>query len=472
MPKNSHLSDYLFYNAENYSGKLAVSFEGRELTWKELADEVDRVASFLNPRLPGGTQRVVGLMFPNSIEYVVAYLAVVHLGHIAMPIDVIYKTLEIDAILKQIPPHLIITDSTSAARMNTNKPVVLFEDIKSAGGAYEPLRLPADDQIASLVFTSGTTGKPKVVPYTHANHLWNIITCSKVWDWNSDDSLLISLRLSHFNGLIMGLSGALYHGNSFFLQDRFKAEAVLEMLASGRISQFTHSPVVYAKLLEVEKDYDLSHVRLFISGSGPLPPATWQAFKDRFGQEILEVYGSSETGRIASNLLNERLPGSPGRILPEVEVKLSSNNEVLVKTPGVFPGYFGNPEATQAAQTTDGFWRTGDIGEMRNGRLVLKGRTFERVRKQGYSISPRDIEWALHKHPKIKDAYVMGQSQANDPSDKLVYFIVGDLDEDELIRYCRQDLPSIWRPDRVVFMESLPRNPAGKPQIQALKAML
>jgi acyl-CoA synthetase (AMP-forming)/AMP-acid ligase II len=471
VPK-THITDYLFEHANQLPNKLALSVYGQEFSWKELADKVEQTAAVLSRRLRDSQgQQIVALMFPNSWQYVVTYLAILDLGHIAMPVDVIYKSLEIDAILKQIPPDLIVTDRDSKPRMDTDRPVVVFEDLKPVEAVPKKLRLPAEKQIASLIFTSGTTGKPKAVPYTHANHIWNIKVCSEVWNWTNQDSLLISVRLSHFNGIVMGLAGALYHGNAFYLLDRFNAEETLELLASGKATLFTHSPLVYSKLLEVEKTYDLSKVRLFISGSGPLAPSVWQDFKNRFGQEILEVYGSSETGRIASNLLNERIPGSPGRPLPGVEMKFNSHDEVLVKSPGVFPGYFQNDEATDEG-FRDGFWRTGDIGEIKNGRVILKGRTHERIRKQGYTISPRDVEWALMQNPQIKECHVMGVAQPGDPNDKIAYFIVGDLSEAEIIDFSKQNLPSIWRADKIIFLDALPRNPNGKPKLQMLKVMV
>jgi acyl-CoA synthetase (AMP-forming)/AMP-acid ligase II len=469
----THITDYLFEHARQKPDKLALVVGGRTFTWKELADEVTQTTSAISRHIgEHGEQKIVALMFPNSWEYVVSYLAVLNLGHIAMPIDVIYKSLEVGAILEQIPPYLTITDSVNKSRINTGNALV-FEELKPGKGEPKLLRLPAEKQIASLVFTSGTTGKPKAAPYTHANHMWNIKVCSAVWSWTESDSLLVSLRLSHWYGLIMGLSGVLYHGNTMYLQDRFDAKETLKLLSSGKITIFTHGPIVYAKLLEEDSSkYDLSKVRLFVSGSGPLAPALWQQFKQKYGHEILEVYGSSETGRIASNLLDERIPGSPGRILPEVQVKFGENNEVIIKSPGVFPGYFKNPEATKKNSLPGGWWRTGDIGELQDGRLALKGRLYEKIRKQGYSISPRDVEWALLKHSKIKECYVMGISQPGNPNDQIAYFIVGDISEEEVKDYSKQNLPSVWRADKIIFLEALPKNPNGKPKLQMLKVMV
>lgn len=476
MASNTYLTDFLEFNAQHYPNKPAIVSGSKTLDWRELKNAADRVAACITPMLGNERQKVVALLFPNNWEYVAAYLGVLQAGHIAMPLDVIYKSLELEAILHQIPPDLVITDSVNIGRLPGDAHNLLFDDLTDSGSSSEvpALRLPPSEQIASLVFTSGTTGRPKAAPYTHANHIWNIEACSEVWQWDHNDSLLISLRLSHWFGLVMGLSGVLYHGNTMYLQERFEPEATLRALSSGQGTIFTHVAGTFTKLLEVKnfQDYDLSKVRLLISGGAPLPPASWQEIKKRFGHEVLEVYGSSESGRIASNLLDERIPGSPGRPLPGVDVKFSGNGEVLVKSPGVFPGYYKNSALTKASKTDDGYWRTGDLGEFQNGRIVLKGRKHERIRRQGYSISPRDIEWALHTLPEVTDVFVMGVQHTEGTDDELVYFLVTSLDEQAILDFCKQSMPSVWRPNRLVILDRLPRTPNGKPELPKLKAML
>lgn len=477
MVSRTHLTDFLKSNAQEIPNKAAIVCNDKTLSWKELWELTQTAASNMAPLLgEGDEQKVIALLFPNSWEYVVTYLAVLQTGHIAMPVDVIFKSLEIEAVLQQIPPVLVIADKSNIGRLPSATDNLLFDELLKASeiNEHKLLRMPADEQIASLFFTSGTTGKPKVVPNTHTNHIWNIETCSEVWDWTRDDSQLISVRLSHMLGLVMGLSGTLYHGNTMYLQERFEPETTLEELSNGKVSIFTHVASTFVKLLEVKdyQRYDLSKVRLFISGGAPLPPSAWHEFKKRFGHEILEVYGSSESGRIASNLLDERIPGSPGRPLPGVQIRISEAGEVQVKSKGVFPGYYKNEELTKAGFTEDGWWCTGDIGEIRGGRVVLKGRKQERIRRQGYTISPRDIEWALHKNEAIADAYVMGVQHPKRADDELIYFLVTNASEDEIIDFCKQAMPSIWRPTKIIKLEQIPRTHSGKPKLPKLRAML
>jgi long-chain acyl-CoA synthetase len=475
--RNKYLTDYLIANAKNLPDKPAIVCDDRILTWRELHEEVLSYATSLKEMIPGREQQVVALLMPNCWQYVVVYLAILESGHIAAPMDVIYKPLELRAIIKQISPVLLIADRPGRQRLGKiDVTIKLAEELKSpqTKTATKTHNLPPNRQLASILFTSGTTGKPKATTSTHFNHVWNVNVCSKVWNWTGDDTILISLRLSHWYGLVMGLAACLMHGSTLYLHERFDAKKTLETLASGKISLFTHGPLVYSKMLEVDnlQQYDLSKVRLLISASGPLAPPVWEKFKQHFGQEILECYGSTETGRIASNLLNERIPGSPGRILPGVKIKLGPENEVLVKSPGQFPGYYRNDEATKACYTKDGWWDTGDIGEIRDGRIIIKGRVQEKIRRSGYVVSPRDIEWAILQHPKVKEIYVLGRQRPECANDELVYFVAGNLDKNDVIAYSKEHLPSIWRPDQIVLLESVPRNSNGKPHLALLKEVI
>jgi acyl-CoA synthetase (AMP-forming)/AMP-acid ligase II len=468
------LTDYLKVNAKNHAGKPAIIFESDQISWADLYEKVEAGSRYFAGQLGGSEQKVVALLMTNSIEFVQVYLSVLHAGHIAMPLDPVYKRLEIDAMINRVKPAVIVIQDRYKDLVGAHEiPVLLAAGIFDKKWPEAPrLRLPPAEQVASLTFTSGTSGQPKVVPNTHQNHIWNIEACSKVWDWTKDDTLLVTLPLSHMHGIVICLSGALYHGNTMYLrQQSFDAKAVLEELSSGRISLFTQGPIAYIKMLAQTGDYDLSGVRLMISGSAPFPPSLWQEFKDRFGIEVVETYGTSETGRIAANSLDEQVLGSPGRPLPGVDLQLSPDGEVQIKSGGVFPGYYKNAAATRQSRTADGYWRTGDIAEIRDGNVFLKGRVQERIRRFGYTLSPRDVEWALLENPKIKEAFVMGKQKQDRPNDELYYFIAGDITDDEINNYCKANLPFSWRPDHIIFVKNLPRTENGKPHVKRLKEM-
>lgn len=476
MDKTLYITDYLRMNAEANGSKPAVIFEDEQTSWLQLWERVEAMSGFFASKLGNKEQKIVDLLLTNSTDFIVVYLAVLHAGHIVLPLDPAYKKLELDAIISQIPPSLIITSQRYIENISRqSSEIILVDEIESKNmPPCELLRMGPNKQVASLTFTSGTSGIPKAVPNTHCNHIWNILACSEVWDWTADDRLLISLPLSHMHGLVIGLSGAIIHGNTLYLtQQAFDAEATLAQLSSGRITIFTHAPMAYQKILQLKgaEKYDISGVRLCISGGAALPTAIWQEFKAKFGVEIVETYGSSETGRIAGNSLHNRVAGSPGRPLPGVELRLSDDGEVLVKSPGLFPGYFKNPQATKEAMTKDGLWRTGDLAELRDGYIFLKGRVQERIRRFSYTVSPRDVEWALLKLTGVKDVFVLGREVADQPNDELLYFIVSELSDKQIIEYCKTNLLFAWRPDRIIHLSELPRNRSGKVKLKKLKEM-
>lgn len=481
MAKLSYLTDYLEHHALNTPSKIALACENRELSWEQLNTEAEKLAAHLAPMLGRvSSQQVIALLMPNCWQYVAAYLAVLKLGHIALPIDISYKQIEIEAITKQLSPRLVIALDNFPQLKKLGPEFRGYGEIlqtKAHWKNYLRLRVGPKKQIASLLFTSGTTGQPKAVPNTHANQIWNVEVCSKAWDWTSADTLLVSLRLSHMYGLVIALSGCTYHGNTMYLQEWFDPKKTLQALASGKISIFKHVPLAYQQILAYASTpsspkYNLSKVRLFTSGGGPLPPEVWQAFRAEFGVKIVETYGTSETGRIAGNRLNNPQPGSPGYLLPGVKANLSKDSELLIKSGGVFPGYYQNPTATSKNFTEDGWWRTGDIAELTSGRVVLKGRFQEKIRKAGYTISPRDVEWALLKNPKIKEVYVMGLQEPGRPSDQLVYFLSGNITPKELNAFCKENLLFAWRPDKVINLPNLPRTHSGKVKIPALRLLV
>lgn len=461
-----HIHDYLDANAEKYADEAALVDGDVQLTWRELATKVTDAAAALSHELSGPQQQVVGLLLPNSWRFIVAYLAILRVGHIALPLDPNYKKLEIDGILEQIIPQAIITDDEHEELFGAPILIGNLLDAVAAPEAGAFVRLDPAEQAASLLFTSGTTGKPKITQYTHANHMWNITAVSDLWQWTHDDTLLLSLPLSHWHGLVMGLDGALYHGNTIYLHERFDAEKTLEALSSGAISLFMHVPIAYSRMVLVDEPerYDLSKVRLCVSGSSYLPPAVWHKFHDRFGHEILERYGASEMGLLVSNRLDDRQPGSVGFMLPDVTIRVTESGELAMKSPGLFPGYYMNEEATKKNMTEDGLWMTGDIGTFaENGRLVLHGRVIEKIKKLGYTVYPRDVEWALLKLEGVTDVVVIGVQDEADLSDTLVYFVVGSAAEDDIRTYCKAHMPAAWRPDKVIYLEDIPKTRSGKP---------
>jgi acyl-CoA synthetase (AMP-forming)/AMP-acid ligase II len=470
-----YITDYLFVHAKNIPDKTFINFKDEDHSFRKVADQVLKASTNINAKIQNNSdQKIIAILLPNSPEFIYAYLGVVHAGHISMPLDPNFKKLEAQNVIDQMQPDLIITDADHIKYFN-NLNVVEIDTLlcERAISDSEPLRQDPVKQIVSMLFTSGTTGSPKATPYSHSNHMWNIEAVSKLWDWTSEDTLLISLPLSHWHGLCVGLTGSLMHGNTIYLQERFDPASTILALESGDVSLFMHVPIAYQKLVEHDPDtqFDLSKVRLCISGSSFLPPALWQKFKTRFKQDILERYGASEMGFLSSNTLDSRVPGSVGKILGGVQIKIQKDGEIAMRSPGLFLGYWQNDSATKEHITSDGYWLSGDIGELDvDKNLYLKGRVQEKMKKFGYTVYPRDVEWALMKIPGVREASVMSIQNQDQLSDEFIYFVVGDISEAEILEFSKTEMPNFWRPDRVIFLETIPRmGRANKPDLKKLR---
>lgn len=477
MTQPTHITDYLAETARKFPDKAAFICKNRTITWVELQRESERLARVVIGQVDSDQQQVIGLLMYNSWQFIVAYLGILRAGHIVLPLDPSFKKLENESITEQVKPVLTITTNTFLSEIPGGFKTLLFEQEipEGDGNLDKAIRVSADEQIATLLFTSGTTGKPKVTAYTHANHLWNIGAVADLWEWTAHDTILLSLPLSHWHGLVMGVAGAIHRGNTVYVHERFDVEATVKALQSGDISLFMHVPIAYFKLVEYAegRTFDISKVRLCVSGSSYLPPAIWRAFKGAFGQRILERYGSSETGLIASNTLSVRHPGVVGHLLPGVDVRVESDGQLSMRSPGRFLGYFRNEEATEKNFTSDGWWLTGDIGEFNEaGELRLKGRIQEKIKKLGYTVFPRDVEWALMQNTAVHDVVVIGVQEPESLSDTVVYCVVSDLSEQEIIDYCKQNLPGAWRPDRIIKLAEMPKTRSGKPKLAQLRTML
>ncbi|HET7827609.1 MAG TPA: class I adenylate-forming enzyme family protein [Candidatus Saccharimonadales bacterium] len=474
MVGKGYISDYLRAAADRLDDKEFLVCQDRTLSWSETYAESTSLAAFIAAKLNGRPQTVVGILLPDSWQFVVAYFGIVSAGHIAMPLDITFKKLELDYVTSAVKPDFVIVNRQTQHLING--PKLLIEQIllhQSPKPSFE-YDLPPEKQIATLFFSSGTTGRPKPIPNTHQNQIWDVAAIAGPMGWTSRDSLLITLHLAHRHGLVICLLGAVYHGNTVYLEERFRAERALALLQSGKVSLYSSVPAAYAALVEQapRTKYDLSAVRLFASSSAPLPPYLAEAFKKRFGHAILDRYGTSETGSMA--IRTDAAKNSFGELLADVKIRLEPNGEVAMKSPGLFPGYYHNQAATKASLTKDGWWLTGDIGELHAGGLVLRGRSKDKINKAGYSVFPQDIEWALAQHPPVKEVKVIGlpnESNKLNPEDWIAAIFSGSVTERALKDYAKLNLPRSWRPDIFIKVDQIPKTANGKPRLAELKAL-
>jgi malonyl-CoA/methylmalonyl-CoA synthetase len=337
-----------------------------------------------------------------------------------------------------------------------------------------------------ILYTSGTTSRPKGVVTTHANIAAQITSLVDAWEWSADDRILLCLPLHHVHGIINVVSCALWSGATCEMLSRFEANAVWDRIVCGSQTLFMAVPTIYAKLIAAwdavspERRAALSaacsRLRLMVSGSAALPVNTLQRWKEISGHTLLERYGMTEIGMALSNpLRGQRVPGSVGTPLPSAEVRLAGENgepvpagmpgEIEVRGPSVFAEYWGKPEATREA-FREGWFRTGDTAVVENGRYRILGRTNVDILKTGgHKVSALEIEETLRQHPAIAECAVVG---IPDPEwgERVAAAVVLNgsetLDLTSLRAWAKDFLATHKMPSRLLMLDALPRSAMGK----------
>ncbi len=482
--------------------KVALRFYGGDeekvLTYQDLFADADRLAAGLAARgLRKGDR--VAFFLGNRPEFVTAYLAVIRLGAVMVPINLAYRRREIAHILGDAEPRLLLTERERLAVLDELEPderrsvegVVLAEELdgwqaNAAGtGAFIP-PLVEEDDLAMLLYTSGTTGRSKGAMISHGNVLATVTGLLAAWAWQADDALLLSLPLFHTHGLVVGLHCALAAGATVLLRRRFDAAAVAGELLSGDPTLFFGVPTMYVRLVEDLKRRDAAsgfgRMRLFCSGSAPLAPETFAAFRELTGHEILERYGMTETGMNLSNAYaGPRLPGTVGTPLPGVSIRIvdregsdvvpGEEGDLLVRGSNVFAGYWRTPEKTAESFMHDElgrrWFRTGDLArrDPETGYITLLGRSSELILSGGFNVYPREIEEVLASFPGVREAAVAGRPHPEWGEVPVAFLVVeSTIDEVELIAYCKVQMAGFKIPREIRFVEDLPRNALGKVQ--------
>ena len=339
-------------------------------------------------------------------------------------------------------------------------------------------------ELACLLYSSGTTGKPKGIKLSHDNLAANVRTLVDLWGFTAGDVLIHALPLFHVHGLFVALGCVLTAGASLRLLDKFEADEIIGLLPESTVLMGV--PTFYTRLLQspgLTRDA-CSAMRLFICGSAPLQENTFNRFRQRTGHAILERYGTSETGMCVSNPLHgERRAGAVGTPLPDVRIKIVDEGdnevaqdaigEVLVKGPNVFSGYWNLDEVNRSAFTEDGYYRTGDLGKRDAGGYIrIVGRARDMIISGGENIYPKEIEQCLDRMEGIAESAVIGIDDA-DLGEKVVAVVVADpdsgLDEAGLIAALKTQLAGFKVPKQILFAGELPRNTMGKVQKNMLR---
>ncbi|HEX7744847.1 MAG TPA: acyl-CoA synthetase, partial [Micromonosporaceae bacterium] len=404
-----------------------------------------------------------------SVELVVAYLAALRYGLTVVPANTAYTASELANLAADARPSLAVLDDLERS---PDVPATTPDLARLPQPQAAPLDRVEPADPALIVYTSGTTGKPKGAVLSHANLLASAHAVRLAWRWTPEDRLALSLPLFHIHGLGVGLHGTLVAGGSLLLLPRFEPPAVASAIEAGA-TMFFGVPTMYHRLAASPHLDALRALRLAVSGSAPLPAELHDTVRERTGQRILERYGMTETIMLVSNPYDgPRRPGTVGLPLPGVSLRLAPREggvtEIEVTGPNVFGGYLDRPQATAEAFTTDGWFRTGDLGVLDDdGYLRISGRAKELIITGGYNVYPREVEEVLRSHPAVGDAAVAGLPSPEWGETVVAYVVPADaVDtsalEADLTQWCAERLAAYKRPRAWRWIETVPRNALGK----------
>ena len=457
------------WRAQPERAVLVDARDGALLSGADLLDRTAVAAAALAAAGAAPGERVL-LSCGPSPETVVAYAAILRLGAAVVPANTGYTRGELEHIVGDVRPVVAVVDDR-ARLAGLDVRALTLADL--AGAPDRDLLLDAadDDALGMVAYTSGTTGRPKGAMLSRGNLRAGAEALVEAWEWTPDDRLVHALPMFHMHGLGAAINGSLAAGASMVVLPRFDADAVVEAAHAHGATMFFGVPTMYARLRDSGRLPELAHLRLLVSGSAPLDPVLFDAVRRETGQAPVERYGMSETVMLASNpVRGERKAGAVGRPLPGVSIRLGEGDGVEVNGPNVFRGYWERPDANATAFTDDGWFRTGDIGELdADGYLRLVGRASDLIISGGYNVYPREVEDAVLEHPDVVDAAVVGVPD-DTWGERVVAFVVlrdgTDYDADGLASalddHVGTRLAAYKRPRSWTVRTDLPRNAMGK----------
>ncbi|MER6356332.1 long-chain fatty acid--CoA ligase [Streptomyces sp. NPDC001634] len=483
----ANLAEFLVETAGRQPGRPVLRLGPQVTTYAELDERSARAAALLRAEgvRPGDR---VALMLPNVPEFVVLYYGVLRAGAIVVPMNPLLKTRETEYHLNdsgavllfewhQAPGEGAQGAAAAGVRHIAVEPSVFAELL----AGHEPLSgvtETAGEDVAVLLYTSGTTGRPKGAALTHAGLRHNTdVNATLIQRMTSEDVVVGCLPLFHIFGQICTMSVAVRSGASLVLIPRFDPGTVLDAIARERATVFEGVPTMYAALLQHPAEADVSTLRMCISGGASLPVEVLHGFERRFGCMVLEGFGMSETSPVVSfnHPDRPRKAGSVGTPIQDVEVRLLDEKgqdvafgeigELAVRGPNVMKGYWNRPEET-AATIPDGWLRTGDLARQdEDGYLYIVDRKKDMIIRGGYNVYPREIEEVLHEHPAVALAAVVGVSH-QELGEEIAAAVVlrpgAQAAPEELQQYVKDRVAAYKYPRAVWLVDKLPTGPSGK----------
>ena len=465
--------------------------DGSVWTYRDLLETV---------RITAGLFRKLGLRKGDRViaqtgkcpEAVALYLACLQTGCTYVPLNTAYTKTELSFFVEDTEPKLLVTE-TELRDFEQTVPIRLtlnedgegsFPDAISESEPNRDIETTTLDEVAAILYTSGTTGRSKGAMLTHGNLESNARVLLEYWGWRDEDVLLHALPIFHVHGLFVALHCVFLSGTSMIFQSRFHVEKLIEQLPNATVLMGV--PTFYIRLLQQETfDREIvKDMRLFISGSAPLSEQTFHEFHERTGFRILERYGMSETLMNTSNPLDgERIPGTVGFPLPDVMLRIANDEgcqvargevgQIELKGPNVFPGYWRLPEKSNEEFRNDGFFKTGDMGvQDAEGRVSIVGREKDVIISGGFNVYPAEVEAAIDEIDGVRENAVIGAPHP-DFGEGVVAVLVSDreISVKEVSETLGKKLARFKQPKSVKRMDELPRNAMGKVQKNALRQL-
>lgn len=472
-----------------------VESDRARLTYAQLDAATARYSQALAAAGAKPGDRIV-VQVEKSVENVLLYLAALRAGLIYVPLNTAYTPAELAYFINDAEPSVFISDPAKAEALSTvadNMRCLTLDahgqgTLADAVAAVPPMRFETigrrPDDLAAILYTSGTTGRSKGAMLSHGNLSSNALVLKEYWRWRPGDVLIHALPIYHVHGLFVALHGALLNGSTVLFHKGFDADKVLADFAAATILMGV--PTFYVRLAAhpgLTREA-CAKMRLFISGSAPLLESTFEEFATKSGHAILERYGMTEAGMITSNPYDgARIPGTVGYPLPGVSARVCDERGVEmqcgepgvleIKGPNLFKGYWRNPEKTAEEMRPNGYFITGDVATMADdGRVSIVGRAKDLIIAGGLNIYPKEIELAIDAVPGVAESAVIGVPHA-DLGEAVVAVVTrhagSDLDEPAVLAAIAEKLARFKQPRRIVFVDTLPRNQMGKVQKAALR---
>jgi malonyl-CoA/methylmalonyl-CoA synthetase len=441
----------------------------------------------------------VAVGLPNSPELITTILAVLRTGAVLVPLNPLATGEEAAYLVEDSGARLVVAhDEQVRALRAAGVTATVVTGLESVNTATPALHSAADpEDPALIIYTSGTTDRPKGAVLSHRALLSNLLTVADAWEWTHADRLLLTLPCFHLHGLGLGVLTSLLVGSSLVLRPRFDVNDALDLLVRHECTMFFGVPTIYNRLVQLPAEAvrraDLHRMRLWVSGSAPLTPATHQRFRERFGYALMDRYGMTEAGFVLSTpYRDERRPGVVGRALPGIEVRLIDPEradagelvdvatemigELVYRGPNLFSGYWGRPADTARGYLA-GYFRSGDLAVCEpDGQYRIVGRrSVDIIKSRGFKISAVEIENCLQQHPAIAEVAVVGVPDA-DRGETVTAAITpvpgATLGAEDVRAFARVHLAPHKVPARVVFVAEIPRSGPGKFKKRELIAQL